>query len=397
MPATRDILNYLKKELSTLYTSDHDSKLLDTFGSILSHRPNRDANAATALFDKVMDKIQNQSASENDRNPWLIRLLVNASLLQAHELLTQHTLSALKVLNDLDRSLFISSTNCPSHALHLIHQTTEYIEEHFSNDLPTYSNNTLPSILEPATVSTDLRNPVQRISATDLDLVKFQSMIQDTTCRPFIIEDTISHWPSLSTRPWTNLHYLETLVGGHRLVPVEQGRQYTDTEWTQRLVPFGEFLRTLPSDNSQYLAQHNLFDQAPRLQHDVYLPDYAMVDTGRNMEDVEMNLWLGPKDTRSPLHFDKYDNLFAQVVGNKYFRMFEPQEASKLYPYGADTLLGNTSQVDVSKPDFVRFPKYHTVSFVDCVVRPGDLLYIPPYWWHYVRSLSISASISMWF
>ncbi|KAJ2292910.1 Lysine-specific demethylase 8, partial [Coemansia sp. RSA 2706] len=73
--------------------------------------------------------------------------------------------------------------------------------------------------------------------------------------------------------------------------------------------------------NRGYLAQHNLLDQAPRLKRDFYLPDYALVETGRrivpntytaNADGVIVNVWLGPRGTVSPLHFDEHDNLFAQ-------------------------------------------------------------------------------------
>jgi hypothetical protein len=31
------------------------------------------------------------------------------------------------------------------------------------------------------------------------------------------------------------------------------------------------------------------------------------------------------------------------------------------------------------------------------IVGPGDLLYLPPYWFHYVRSLEQTTSINFWF
>ncbi|CAD7958662.1 unnamed protein product [Amoebophrya sp. A120] len=31
---------------------------------------------------------------------------------------------------------------------------------------------------------------------------------------------------------------------------------------------------------------------------------------------------------------------------------------------------------------------------IDVIVKPGDVLYIPKHWWHYVESLTTSASLS---
>ncbi|ORX72375.1 Clavaminate synthase-like protein [Linderina pennispora] len=239
-------------------------------------------------------------------------------------------------------------------------------------------------------------------------------MIRDSSCSvPFVIKGAISFWPALTTRKWADLEYLRSAVGHHRLVPVELGAKYTDRNWSQQLMPFGEYLdqAIYPLQNSRaggtgYLAQHNLFAQAPRLKRDFWLPDYTQVETGRRAvpEDsatanggVLVNAWLGPKGTVSPLHFDKYDNLFAQVVGYKHMRFYAPSESRNVYPFPPGSSLCNTSQVDVNEPDLQRFARFSQARYLEVCMGPGDLLYMPPRWWHYVRSLSTSVSISMWF
>ncbi len=53
-------------------------------------------------------------------------------------------------------------------------------------------------------------------------------------------------------------------------------------------------------------------------------------------------------------------------------------------------------QVDVDEPDAQRFPAFSSLQHYDCILEPGDMLYIPPKWWHYVKSLSVSFSVSFW-
>ena len=65
-------------------------------------------------------------------------------------------------------------------------------------------------------------------------------------------------------------------------------------------------------------------------------------------EEVIENIWMGPGGTKSPLHNDPYENIFAQVVGYKYFRLFPPKMTEMVYPRGIEggIQMGNTSQVN---------------------------------------------------
>ena len=67
-----------------------------------------------------------------------------------------------------------------------------------------------------------------------------------------------------------------------------------------------------------------------------------------------------------------------------------------LYPFD-DELLFNTSRVDLEKPDLVAHPKFAEAEGFECVLEEGQMLYIPPKCWHFVKSLSPSFSLSFWF
>jgi lysine-specific demethylase 8 len=84
------------------------------------------------------------------------------------------------------------------------------------------------------------------------------------------------------------------------------------------------------------------------------------------------------------------------VVGSKYIRLYAPDQTPKLYA-NTHTLTSNTSQVDCENPDLTRFPLFSSAEYWECVLGEGATLYIPPGWWHYVRSLSVSFSVSFWF
>ena len=158
---------------------------------------------------------------------------------------------------------------------------------------------------------------------------------------PFIIRNYASDWPALD---WNNLADLYNHIHPCRTVPVELGSKYTDEAWTQSLMAFGDFVEyhiLRPNPTTGYLAQYDLFVQVPRMKRDVIIPDYCYT----SQEDVKFNCWIGPKGTISPLHQDPHDNLFVQVVGYKYVKLYPEEEKNKLQLFGEDSLFKNTSQV----------------------------------------------------
>uniref|UniRef100_W5K8U7 Lysine-specific demethylase 8 n=1 Tax=Astyanax mexicanus TaxID=7994 RepID=W5K8U7_ASTMX len=214
--------------------------------------------------------------------------------------------------------------------------------------------------------------------------------------KPVILEGIISHWPAFTEHPWS-IDYMRA-VAGCRTVPVELGSRYTDEEWSQKLLTVNEFIDRYIINTGEggmgYLAQHQLFDQVPELKEDIRIPDYCCLGEG-DEDDITINAWFGPGGTVSPLHQDPQQNFLAQVVGRKYIRLYNLEQTENLYPHPSE-LLHNTSQVDVENPDLEQFPDFVKASYQECVLQPGEVLFIPKQHWHYVRSLELSFSVSFW-
>jgi len=238
---------------------------------------------------------------------------------------------------------------------------------------------------------------IPRVNAPSL--LEFKSKIMKSRS-PVIVTNAMNAWPAM--KRWSDVSYLRR-VAGHRTIPVEYGKHYMDSNWSQKLIRFDEFLRDhiySTGKETAYLAQHRLFDQIPTLANDIMTPDYCclQLDDKKTEDEVEINAWFGPAWTVSNLHHDPKHNLLAQVVGQKYIRLYKHEHSSGLYPH--DGLMSNTSQVvDVENPTpstLKKFPLFHDTPFFDCVLKPGEMLYIPPKEWHYVRSLETSFSVSFW-
>lgn len=216
---------------------------------------------------------------------------------------------------------------------------------------------------------------------------------------PAIITESIE-WPA--KEKWKNVNYLIELAGC-RTVPIEVGKDYSKEDWSQELITFKEFLiqqmvEGSNSDKIKYLAQHNLFEQIPELKNDIIVPDYCCIseDESKEYEEPDIKAWIGPKGTISPLHFDPKHNLLCQVVGTKKIILARPDDTPNLYPHESSMLLGNTSQIDAENVDYQKFPLVRNAKLMEVILHEGDMLYIPKHFWHFVKSLSTSFSVSFW-
>ncbi|KAK3688099.1 hypothetical protein B0T22DRAFT_425541 [Podospora appendiculata] len=287
-----------------------------------------------------------------------------------------------------------------------------------------------------------IRCPIRRTHAVSLEA--FQAHMnaprEDGSQRgpaPLVISGLTDDWPARTTRPWNKPAYLlSRTFDGKRLVPVEIGRSYVDDGWGQKIISFGDFLHDYidPSDSTQaatsnpqnktgYLAQHQLFTQLPCLRDDILIPDYCYTappghptDPSQDQPELDtpqLNAWFGPGGTITPLHTDPYHNLLVQVVGRKYVRLYAPEETGRMQARGKEggVEMGNTSEIDVGvlegwdgngedddsdgNDDNWR-EGFRQLPYVECILEPGDTLYMPIGWWHYVRGLSVSFSVSFW-
>ena len=145
-----------------------------------------------------------------------------------------------------------------------------------------------------------------------------------------------------------------------------------------------------------YIAQHPLFDQLPSLLRDFAPPAFSP-------QPELINAWIGTADTITPLHFDSYDNLLCQVAGFKYIRLYDRGQSHLLYVVRQRAGLKgrhaqrNISAVNVEHPDTEQHPHFADAEYLEAIMGPGDMLFIPAKHWHYVRSLTPSISVNMWF
>lgn len=212
--------------------------------------------------------------------------------------------------------------------------------------------------------------------------------------RPVILRSMMGNWPALEKwRPdYLSKHY------GHIPVEITRGREKEaayekEFHKTAATVPFGAFIQQIegrPNSNDIYLVARNYFFSNPAFQplRDDIIPPGEIIDAAYDGLK-NMKLWFGPSGTVTPLHHDKHSILFCQVYGRKHFKMIPSFELPKIY--NTDRYY---SEVDPRDVDFQKHPLFRQASVVDVIIHPGEMLLIPAGWWHWVKSLDVSISVT---
>ena len=107
-------------------------------------------------------------------------------------------------------------------------------------------------------------------------------------------------------------------------------------------------------------------------------------------------MWFSSPGMRTHTHFDSDRNFFVQLLGEKRFVIWPPNQTARLCPFPRLHPLWHKSRVDFEAPD-LRIPPcagYALSKAIGITVRPGDVLFMPPFYWHTVETLSPSLSLS---
>ncbi|KAG7467483.1 hypothetical protein MATL_G00154310 [Megalops atlanticus] len=143
------------------------------------------------------------------------------------------------------------------------------------------------------------------------------------------------------------------------------------------------YLRSLGDDSRREPA--DLRKQFPGLAEDFHIPEFfepeQFFSCVFRISSHGLQLWT---------HYDVMDNLLAQVSGRKRVVLYSPRDAQYLY------LTGDKSEVlDIDTPDLERYPEFVKARRYECVLEPGDLLFIPALWFHNTLALQFGIGVNV--
>lgn len=197
---------------------------------------------------------------------------------------------------------------------------------------------------------------------------------------------------------------------------------YSRPPHNNRAMLLGDFLNatlhaplSTASRRDLYLAQLALPEYTDTLGH--LFPQFPQPLAAFVHKVSGPNLFVGADGIHTRLHFDQANvnlgrgaiqkargpiasmgNVYVQIEGRKDFTLFAPSDREYLYPESQDCLgCSHVSRVDIYDPNLEEFPKFTLASARQEHLMPGDVLFIPPFWWHATQSVDDNWAVNWWF
>lgn len=210
--------------------------------------------------------------------------------------------------------------------------------------------------------------------------------------KPVVITDAMQGWKALNA--WT-FDYLKSVCGD----TIIQAFRYEDGNYRPdriERIPLGEFIDNCQTRDWEtypfYVRDFSgLFLDRPDLLADFSIPGYFFnwfKFLPSFLRRPGPRIFIGPKGATTNLHQDIWSThaWLGQLQGRKKWVLFSPDQKDFLYK--------NCWAVRPDNPDLARFPRFAEARGVETTLGPGEIIFVPGNWVHWVTSLDPTLSIT---
>lgn len=208
---------------------------------------------------------------------------------------------------------------------------------------------------------------------------------------PLVISDWAKQWPAC--KKWSFDYFKQ--IAADIEVPLYDNRKvtakysYNEPHEHMSLGDYLDLLQQQPTDYRIFLF--NLVKQVPELKQDFDYPE----DQGISFLKKLPFLFFGGEKSSVLMHYDiDFANIFhVHFSGKKRCLLFPPSETK--YLYKLPNSLKTHEDIDFLYPDFERFPALKEAKGFEVELQPGETLYMPEGYWHFMHYETAGFSMSL--
>lgn len=206
--------------------------------------------------------------------------------------------------------------------------------------------------------------------------------------RPVVIKNLAKN--SVAGNKWT-IDYLKKICGNVMVDVFDSSNSHEATAFTDPdlKMKFSKYVDLITNDEPSPLRMFlfNMFKVKPELRKDFPCPSFMKGIMGKMGF-----MFFGAKGIKVRIHqdMDMSNVLLTQFYGRKKVILVSPKYSELLYKLPLNT----HALVDLDKPDYKKYPGLKYVTVQECVLEPGDALFMPSGYWHYITYLDGGFSVS---
>ena len=100
-------------------------------------------------------------------------------------------------------------------------------------------------------------------------------------------------------------------------------------------------------------------------------------------------LYIGKNNTNLFLKSEgTYRNLFCQIYGTCKVMLWNPSQRENIYSDSCFDKNATYSKINFKNYDSKKYPLFDKSQYIEIILNPGQILYIPPYWWYCFEDLN---------
>ena len=229
--------------------------------------------------------------------------------------------------------------------------------------------------------------------------------------QPFLIEDVAEDWDAC--HKWSNDYLIENC--GNKVINIvffqncflDDYKQfaYEDGYVDEKEMQYKDYINIIEDQVNENKNNDNVRCYLQEVDFEEFFTELVGdIPTYPNYlnRKPSIHLWHGFSNknftSASTLHFDRIHNIYVQIRGKKRILLYPPSNYLSFYPpLDHKSGQGHNSKVNPDLLQLELFPKFPWQERIEVILQSGEIIYIPPFWWHHVTAVDENISLSFWY